>query len=151
MKKAILLLLPLNLYAECSLFIHHQVYGSFGRGCKHPSISYADSIYSGKKRVQRGYVPEWFRYNIPDSLCYGLSEQEKSVYLVEENFCLRFVGLLKFDKKYFFIHRFSDFFSPESKKLIPIKSLPKLKKYLLTIEYFRKNYREMKDVSSNTK
>ena len=55
------------------------------------------------------------------------------------------MGMLKYNDKYYFIHRFSYFYSEETKKIFPIKSIYGLKKYLMTIEYFRKNYREMKN------
>ena len=64
--------------------------------------------------------------------------------MVDETFCLRFVGLLVFDNQYVFIHRFSDFYDHIQKKLFPIKQVPELKNYLMEIEYFRENYREMK-------
>lgn len=64
--------------------------------------------------------------------------------MVDETFCLRFVGLLEFDNQYVFIHRFSDFYDHTKKKIFPIKQVPELKNYLMEIEYFRENYREMK-------
>ena len=63
---------------------------------------------------------------------------------VDESFCLRFVGLLEYNNKYLFIHRFSDFYNPDKRTKIPIKSTSELKDNLMQIEYFRENYREMK-------
>ena len=65
---------------------------------------------------------------------------QKEIYI----FCLRFVGLLEFNNQYVFIHRFSDFYDHTQKKLFPIKQVPELKNYMMKIEYFRENYREMK-------
>ena len=139
-----LMLLPLNLYAECNLFIHHKVYGSFGRACFEPPLTYADSIIRGEDRVQqRGYTAKWYKYEIPDSLCQTTFNDNLGK-MVDETFCLRFVGLLEFDNQYVFIHRFSDFYDHTQKKLFPIKQVPELKNYLMEIEYFRENYREMK-------
>lgn len=142
MKFALILFFPACLFAECNLFIHHIEYGDFGRSCHSISSSYADSIYQGLERERSFH--KWYKHSIPDSLCQELENEHFGV-LPDSSFCPRFMGMLRYNDKNYFIQYFSYFYSEKTKKIFPIRSARRLKKYLMSIEYFRKNYRDMKD------
>ena len=144
MKFGLIIFFPIILYAECSMFIHHVEYGEFGRSCHSISSSYADSIYNGLERKRSRH--KWYRHQVPDSLCHELLDVDFGM-VSDSFFCPRIMGMLKYNEKNYFIHRFSYFYS-DDKRIIPIKGVEKLKEYLMTIEYFRKNYREEREPAS---
>lgn len=134
--KKLLFFLPIYVYASCDVFLQDRI-PLTNDGIRYLNESFVESFVIQYNSSDNS--TKWKKNVFSNQVCSDIEQSFGKTYLLQKNKPSLF-GFILCGKQVYFIEKYVNLYREDRNIFIPIDSIPSLKKNLMGVEAYKKNY-----------
>ena len=134
--KKLLLFFPIYIYANCDVFLQDRI-PLTNDGIRYLNESFVESFVEQYDLSDES--TKWKKYVFDNQVCSDIELSFGKIYLPQKNKPSLF-GFILYGKQVYFIEKYVNLYREDRNIFVPIDSIPSLKKNLMSVKTYKKNY-----------